>query len=140
MQITRIHNVNSTNSSPKRVNFNGLTKIMEKSVFALPEDRVQKLLSIYDKPSLVVGYFPTDILKLIQRNSSSQETRKKILEFQKGLAHLANKIRFLDLKTLSRAENIDIKDFIYRAVLKAAIFKKRNYLGKRNVAFITINI
>ena len=124
MQITRIHNVNSTNSSPKRVNFNGLTKIMEKSVFALPEDRVQKLLSIYDKPSLVVGYFPTDILKLIQRNSSSQETRKKILEFQKGLAHLANKIRFLDLKTLSRAENIDIKDFIYRAVLKAAISKK----------------
>lgn len=81
MKITNItYNQKINYNKPaKKPSFRGLTKVFEKTVYTMPHERAQRLVDMYDKPNLFVGYFPKDILEILKKaTSSATELKPKI--------------------------------------------------------------
>lgn len=116
-------------NNKKQVAFKGgLTSQLEKRIFAMPCEQAKRLLECYDKKYLIVGYFPKDILKKIQKNfTSSIEVDKSIKIFNQALAQQSQKIIGFEKEIIEKVKNIDILDFAYKAIIQNTLNPEQKY-------------
>lgn len=103
MRIAAINSANGTNNNVKKYNqsFGGLSRIMRKTVIAMPHKEAERYIASIDKPHIFVGYFPSDVMKIIMRQKPSHEQLgDKIRKFNESFASQADKIRSYDKKVI----------------------------------------
>ena len=134
MQITSISAVQSptkyNNKNSKQTSFCGLTKMFEKTVYHLPYQKAENIVSQYQKPNLFVGHFPKDILGILKNTASSgNELKQNIQIFNKELSKMAVSIRTNDDKVFKQLDNINLDNYNYRALAQASQRGKNNSIG-----------
>lgn len=134
MQITGISAIQTTkynnNKNSKQPSFGSLTQMFEKTVYNIPYQRAEYIVSQYTKPNLFVGYFPSDILGILKKTASSGKVLKQNIQtFNKELSKMATGIRASEDKVFTQIDNINLDDYTYRALAQAAKNGKRNYIG-----------
>jgi hypothetical protein len=118
------------NKQAKKPSFSGLTKTFEKAVYAMPYERAQRLVDMYDKPNLFVGYFPKDILDILKKTTSyGSELKQKIQIFNKGLADLAIGIRTAEDSLIENLDTVNLDEYTYRALSQAVQRGKGSNIG-----------
>jgi len=118
------------NKQAKKPSFSGLTKTFEKAVYAMPYERAQRLVDMYDKPNLFVGYFPKDILDILKKTTSyGSELKQKIQTFNKGLADLAIGIRTAEDSLIENLDTVNLDEYTYRALSQAVQRGKGSNIG-----------
>ncbi len=122
MQVNnQISNYPQNCTDKKAATFCGLTKFMQKAVYALPYEQAQRLLENYNKPYIIAGYFPKDILRILKRNaSSSQDLGSRIRMFNSSFSDLAKKLRAYDSEVFKQIDKINFDDYAYEAIKLSA--------------------
>ena len=131
LQVSSLNfNNNYKKCNSQNVSFEGLTRYLEKDIYAFRHKDVEKLVETYNKPMLIVGHFPKDLLEVFKSQSSSaSDLKHKIKVFNSILALQARKLNSFEANSIRKAKSLDIGDLFYSALLKYFNEPDKVYLG-----------
>ena len=107
--------------------FNGMTKVLKSKILTMPYKEAERLISGCTGKYWHVGYFPDDILKILKQKSiSPEDLNRRIKIFNRTFSDYALRIQKTDEIIFNKVKNVDLENYIYKAIIKYAQ-KYENY-------------